>query len=81
MRVTIDRAGRIIVPKPVRDALGLVPGQELELEMRDGRIELEIPATPMRLEQGAGGVVAVPLEPLPLLTAEEVRDVLEQTRR
>jgi len=32
MTVKIDRAGRIVVPKPVRDRLGLVPDSELELE-------------------------------------------------
>ena len=31
MQVTIDKAGRIVVPKPVRDRLGLQPGDELEL--------------------------------------------------
>lgn len=35
--ITIDKAGRVVVPKPVRDRLGLEPGTELELtEWRDG---------------------------------------------
>lgn len=34
MRTTIDRAGRVVIPKALRDALGLVPG-EVEL-IRDG---------------------------------------------
>ena len=29
--VTIDKLGRIVVPKPLRDRLGLVAGSELEL--------------------------------------------------
>ena len=29
MRVTIDRAGRIVVPRQLRDRLGLVSGKEL----------------------------------------------------
>jgi len=57
------------------------PGQLLELEARDGRLEIEVAATPMRLEDREGGVVAVPLEPLPPLTADMVRETLEQTRR
>ena len=37
MTVTIDKAGRVVVPKPVRDRLGLQAGLELELtEVRDG---------------------------------------------
>ncbi len=81
MRTTIDSAGRIVVPKVLREALSLVPGQPLELEARDGALEVRVPDTPMRLEKGPRGVTAVPDEPLPVLTAEDVRSVLEQTRR
>lgn len=81
MRTTIDSAGRLVVPKPLRDALGLTAGQPLELELRDGRLEIQPAAVPMRLEVGDGGVVAIPMEPLPPLTAEQVRETLEQTRR
>lgn len=31
-KTTIDRAGRIIIPKPLRDQLHLQPGDSLELE-------------------------------------------------
>lgn len=34
-RVTIDKAGRFVLPKPLRDELRLAPGDTLEL-MRDG---------------------------------------------
>jgi AbrB family looped-hinge helix DNA binding protein len=27
MRATIDKAGRLVIPKPLRDRLGLVPGE------------------------------------------------------
>ena len=27
MRTTIDKAGRLVIPKAVRDSLGLVPGE------------------------------------------------------
>ena len=42
MRTTIDSAGCIVVPKPLRDELGLLPGQVLELELTDGRLQVEI---------------------------------------
>jgi AbrB family looped-hinge helix DNA binding protein len=81
MKTAIDTAGRIVVPKPLRDALGLSPGQVLEITAGDGRLEIAIAATPMTLKKRGKGVVAVPDRTLPPLSADQVRDVLEKTRR
>jgi AbrB family looped-hinge helix DNA binding protein len=81
MRTTIDAAGRIVVPKPLRDELGVQPGQVLELEVRDGRLEIEMVPVEMRLERRRYGPVAVPAQALPTLTAQLVRDTLERIRR
>lgn len=81
MKATIDSAGRIVVPKPLRQALGLKPGQPLEIRAGDGRLEIEIAPTPMRLKKRGKGLVAIPDASLPVLTAEQVRDTLERVRR
>ncbi len=81
MKTTIDAAGRIVVPKPLRQALGLKPGQPLEIRAGDGHLEIEIAPTPMRLKKQGKGIVAVPDAKLPTLTAEQVRDTLECARR
>jgi AbrB family looped-hinge helix DNA binding protein len=81
MKAVIDRAGRIVVPKPLRQALGLRPGQPLEIRAGDGRLEIEITSTPMRLKKRGRGVVAVPETKLPTLTAVQVRETLERVRR
>lgn len=81
MRVTLDAAGRLVVPKPLRHALGLKPGQALEIRAGDGRLEIEIAPTPMRLRKRGKGLVAVPDAELPALTAEQARDTLERVRR
>lgn len=81
MRTTIDPAGRIVVPKALRDALGLIAGQELDVRVADGRLQIEPAPTGMELRRSGRGVVAVPDQELPPLTAEQVRDTLEQTRR
>lgn len=81
MKAVIDRAGRIIVPKALREALGLKPGQPLEIRAADGRLEIEIAATPMRLKKRGKGLVAIPKGSLPPLTTEQVRDTLESVRR
>lgn len=40
MVVTIDKAGRLIVPKALRDQFNLTPGCELEIEATADRITL-----------------------------------------
>ncbi len=81
MVTTIDSAGRIVVPKRLREELGFRPGQKLELSAVDGRLEIEHPVTPMRLEDRRGRLVAVADRPMPKLTQEMVREMLEQIRR
>jgi AbrB family looped-hinge helix DNA binding protein len=39
-KLTIDRAGRIVLPKPLRDRLQLAPGDTLHLESEGERITL-----------------------------------------
>ena len=81
MVTTIDSAGRIVVPKRLREELGFKPGQELELSVVDGHLEIEHQATPMRLERRGQRLVAVTDREMPTLTTEMVRDALEQVRR
>lgn len=81
MRTTIDAAGRLVIPKAARDALAIEPGAELEIRVVDGRIEIDVPATPMRLVEHDHGVVAVAERDMPTLTAETVRTTMDQIRR
>ena len=81
MRTAIDSAGRVVIPKSLRDALGLTAGQPLDIVERDGRLEIVPAPTPMRLVDQGDGTVAVADVDMPELTADMVRDVLEQTRR
>jgi AbrB family looped-hinge helix DNA binding protein len=81
MVATIDAAGRIVVPKRLREQLGFKAGQKLELSAVDGRLEIEHPTTPVRLKKRAGRLVAVTDQAMPVLTQAIVRETLEQTRR
>jgi hypothetical protein len=56
-------------------------GAELEVRVVDGHIEIEVPPTAMRLEETDYGVVAVADREMPLLTAQMVRDTLDQVPR
>ena len=81
MRSAIDSAGRIVIPKSLRDHLGIGRGRAVEISERDGRIEIEPLSTPMSLVSRRGKPVAVPQGRLPALTDEIVRATLERTRR
>jgi AbrB family looped-hinge helix DNA binding protein len=81
MRTTIDSAGRIVVPKAIREELALYGGQEVEVTAIDGRIEIEVVPTPMHYEKRGRVLVAIPDVPVPQLTAELVRETLEKVRR
>lgn len=81
MKTTIDKAGRVVVPKKFRDILGLRGGEALEIRETDGRIELEPMPAKIRLEDRADGPVAVAEEELPPLSDDVVRETLERSRR
>jgi AbrB family looped-hinge helix DNA binding protein len=40
MQATVDNAGRVVIPKPIRDRLGLVPGTVIDVVDSGDRIEL-----------------------------------------
>jgi len=39
-KLTLDKAGRVVLPKPLRDRLQLAPGDSLQLETEGERITL-----------------------------------------
>lgn len=43
MAVKIDKSGRIVVPKPLRDRLGLKPDMELEIHEHADGVLLRVP--------------------------------------
>jgi AbrB family looped-hinge helix DNA binding protein len=81
MKTAIDGAGRVVVPKALRDQLGLSPGRELEIHARDGALVIEPLPTPVTLVKRGKRVVAKPKAELPKLTQDEIRAALEGSRR
>jgi AbrB family looped-hinge helix DNA binding protein len=81
MRVAIDGVGRIVIPKSMREELGITGPTELELTERDGALELTVPYIKVHLEERDGHTVIVPDEPVPPITTELVREVLERVRK
>jgi AbrB family looped-hinge helix DNA binding protein len=77
MKTTIDAAGRMVIPKEVRQEAGLKPGMPLEVRWRNGCIEIEPAPLPVKLVRRGRLLVAVPQEGAGALTIETV----EQTRK
>ena len=80
MRTTIDRAGRLVIPKPIRDAAGVTAGAELEIRVANGRIEIEPAPLEVRLVKRGSVTVAVPRKAVPPLGREVVRQTRERVR-
>ena len=53
-KVTLDRAGRIVLPKTLRDELRLSPGDTLDLTVKGDEVTLRARrgATPLQKERG-----------------------------
>ena len=79
MRATIDSAGRLVVPKPLRDELGFAAGTELELAAVNGALEVRVPSR-VRIEDGPHGLHFV-ADAADELTDEQVRELIEKSRR
>jgi AbrB family looped-hinge helix DNA binding protein len=80
MRSTIDRAGRIVVPKPIREAANLRPGTEVEFRVQGGRVEIEPVPLTVSLQRRGSLVVAVPEADQPVMRAADVDKTLAQLR-
>lgn len=81
MSVTIDNAGRLVVPKSVRDAMGLRPGMPVDVSFVDGHIEIEY--APLRAQVDTGPTLPrlVPQGDVEPIDDDMVRAALEATRR
>jgi AbrB family looped-hinge helix DNA binding protein len=82
-RLTIDKAGRIVLPKPLRDELQLAPGDPLEIERSGEAITLRPVRGNAPLRKKRGVWVFRAGEPLKASVVEEaVRHVrLERGER
>jgi AbrB family looped-hinge helix DNA binding protein len=75
--VEIDKAGRIVVPKKLRDAMHLTPGTRLKVERSGDALVLEQDFPEPKLEMIDGLWV---MTGGPSLTNEDVNAVIDQQR-
>ncbi|RFU21319.1 AbrB/MazE/SpoVT family DNA-binding domain-containing protein [Geodermatophilus marinus] len=58
MKATVDALGRIVVPKPLRDALGLAPGTVVDVSRYGAGLHLVPAGRTARLVEEDGRLVA-----------------------
>jgi len=79
MKSTIDEAGRIVIPKAIREAAGLTPGSPLKIGYRDGRVEIERKSAKVRLVR-KGTVLVASVPGAPKMSVEETNEWIRKSR-
>lgn len=77
MRTTIDKAGRLVIPRALRDRIGLAGGGEVNLELDGAAVRVE-PVTGSDLKDVAG-LLVIPTTGT-LLTGNFVRELIDADR-
>lgn len=78
VRVTIDSRGRLVVPKVLRDALGLIPGSRVDISRYGTGLHLVAADRTARLRTVGGALIADSTTPV---TDEDVFELLDVARR
>lgn len=77
MRATIDKAGRLVIPRALRDRIGLPAGGEVELEVDGAGVRIE-PVSGQDLRE-VDDLLVIPATGKPL-TVEVVRELIDVDR-
>lgn len=80
MRIAMDAAGRLVVPKALRAELGIAGPTELDVSARDGVIELTVADVTACVEDRGGFPVIAAAETVPPLSVEDVRAAIDRVR-
>jgi AbrB family looped-hinge helix DNA binding protein len=77
--IAIDRVGRMVIPKEIRDEAGIEPGMPLEVRCQEGRIIIEPRRRPIRIVRKGRLQVAESVETGEALTRATVRKTGERS--
>jgi AbrB family looped-hinge helix DNA binding protein len=78
MQVTIDKAGRLVIPKKIRERAHIKPGIKLDVRVENGVIEIEPAPVKARLVRDGSFLVLVRPPGTPPLTDELIERVREE---
>ena len=80
MKTTIDKAGRVVIPAPIRARAGLRPGTELEVVLDDVSVRLLRSVPPPKLVRVGKRLVARPTVGAGRRPAVDVARLIEEER-
>ena len=76
----MDPAGRVVIPKAIREAAGLRPGTRVHFRVEPTGVLIEPEPLSVSFERRGTVVVAVPRTPVPALSVEEVAKAIDEIR-
>ncbi len=80
MDTTIDRAGRLVVPKAIREAAHLYPGTRVRFRVLDGCVEIEPMPMEITFRRSGTSLIAFAKTDGETMTTADVERTLAQTR-
>ena len=81
MRVTIDRVGRVVIPKQFRDSIGIAANSELEITADAGGLRLEPIVVHQRVIDSPDGFPRLRAVPGQRITTHDVNRLRDELQR
>lgn len=78
MEATVDQVGRVVLPKRLRDQLGLVPGSAVDISLYGDGLHIAPGGRTATLQRRSGKLVAVAATPV---TDDDVLGLVDSIRR
>jgi AbrB family looped-hinge helix DNA binding protein len=78
--ITIDKAGRVVIPASIRERAGFTAGAELEITLEDSGIRLQRVAPGPRLVKVGRRLVARPTVPSEARPSVDIAALVEDER-
>lgn len=79
MEATVDSAGRLLIPKALRDALGIAAGSKVDIAQYGSAVQITPGGRTARIERGENGHLVATSESV--LTDETMFGLIDAGRR